>query len=178
MRLHAAAVSVPSFERGAMMRGAMMATLFAALGAGSGAAMALDIDMGVPPRPGAGFRFGHPAAAASATKTVAITMEDFKFRPPRLQVKTGDIIRFVITNTSGTAHEFTLGDQAFQQAHRQHMAGMAGTPAHHHEANTVSAGAHEIKDLTWAFDQPGQVEFDCDIPGHYEAGMKGTITVE
>ena len=32
--------------------------------------------------------------------------------------------------------------------------------------------------IIWRFDKPGEVSFGCLIPGHYDAGMKGTIIVE
>jgi uncharacterized cupredoxin-like copper-binding protein len=32
--------------------------------------------------------------------------------------------------------------------------------------------------LIWKFAQAGTVEFACLIPGHYEAGMKGSIRVD
>ena len=31
--------------------------------------------------------------------------------------------------------------------------------------------------LVMSFDQPGALEFACHVPGHYPAGMRGTITV-
>ena len=31
--------------------------------------------------------------------------------------------------------------------------------------------------LIWKFTQAGTVEFACLMPGHYEAGMKGSIRV-
>jgi hypothetical protein len=35
----------------------------------------------------------------------------------------------------------------------------------------------ETKELVWQFTKPGSFEFACNIPGHAEAGMAGTITV-
>ncbi|MBP6599957.1 MAG: hypothetical protein KA216_11010, partial [Giesbergeria sp.] len=32
-------------------------------------------------------------------------------------------------------------------------------------------------DIVWRFNRPGSFDFACLIPGHSEAGMKGTITV-
>jgi uncharacterized cupredoxin-like copper-binding protein len=32
-------------------------------------------------------------------------------------------------------------------------------------------------EIVWTFNRPGTFEFACLIPGHFEAGMKGTITV-
>jgi uncharacterized cupredoxin-like copper-binding protein len=126
-----------------------------------------------------GFGFGHPGEARLAQRTVAITMGDMTFHPALVTVKSGEIVRFVITNTSNIDHEFTLGDKATQQTHRKEMAEMTGMEGmHHHDSNAVSVKAHETKDITWAFGQAAALEYDCNIPGHYEAGMTGALIVE
>ncbi len=38
-------------------------------------------------------------------------------------------------------------------------------------------GMMETKSLTYTFDGGGPYAFACHAPGHYEAGMRGTITV-
>jgi len=35
----------------------------------------------------------------------------------------------------------------------------------------------ETRSLTYTFDGPGPYAFACHAPGHYEAGMLGTIAV-
>jgi hypothetical protein len=35
----------------------------------------------------------------------------------------------------------------------------------------------EMASFTWHFTEPGQTRFGCHLPGHYAAGMYGTITV-
>jgi uncharacterized cupredoxin-like copper-binding protein len=32
-------------------------------------------------------------------------------------------------------------------------------------------------ELTWTFSKATRLEFACNIPGHYQAGMKGDLTV-
>jgi uncharacterized cupredoxin-like copper-binding protein len=39
----------------------------------------------------------------------------------------------------------------------------------------VKAG--EIARKNIVFEKPGEYEFTCDLPGHSEAGMKGTLIV-
>lgn len=128
------------------------------------------------------FSFGEPSEARLAQRTVAITMTEMSFEPKILTVKPGEIVRFVITNSSDVDHEFTLGDKATQQAHRKEMAVMVTMPGmppmHHHEANAVSVRAHESKEMTWKFGPAAQLEYDCNIPGHFEAGMTGALIVQ
>jgi uncharacterized cupredoxin-like copper-binding protein len=37
--------------------------------------------------------------------------------------------------------------------------------------------AGEIAQRTFIFTRPGEYEFSCDLPGHREAGMEGTLIV-
>jgi uncharacterized cupredoxin-like copper-binding protein len=128
------------------------------------------------------FSFGRPGDPRQAQRTVTITMADMRFQPAIVKVKAGETIHFVIVNTSNIDHDFTLGDKPVQEAHRKEMAEMANMAGmegmHHHDANAVSVKAHETKEITWTFGQAGALEYDCNIPGHYEAGMTGALIVE
>ena len=123
--------------------------------------------------------FGEPGLAAKVDRTITVTMNDMTFDPRSLRVAAGDTIRFVIVNKSAVDHDFTIGDESTQREHRAEMAEMAknGTMERHHDPNAVFVKAGETKELTWKFSRIGVFEFDCDIPGHYEAGMKGLIAV-
>ena len=63
---------------------------------------------------------------------------------------------------------------AEQLAHEREMAG--GTPMHA-EPNAVNVPAGTTVRRAYTFDQPGPLEYGCHVPGHYPAGMRGTITV-
>jgi uncharacterized cupredoxin-like copper-binding protein len=123
--------------------------------------------------------FGEPGAAAKADRTVTVTMNDMSFEPSSLRVAAGETIRFAIVNKSMVDHDFTIGDESTQKEHRAEMAEMAknSTMEHHRDPNAVLVKAGETKELIWKFTRIGAFEFDCDIPGHYEAGMKGLIAV-
>ncbi len=126
------------------------------------------------------YSFGQPYTGGRAARTVEITMGDASFAPAHVEVKTGEAVRFVVTNASSIDHDFTLGDTATQSAHRKEMAEamQAGHEAHHHQdgnAITVQPGAAKV--LSWRFTKPGSFEYDCNMPGHFEAGMRGIITV-
>jgi uncharacterized cupredoxin-like copper-binding protein len=47
----------------------------------------------------------------------------------------------------------------------------------HDDPNAIAVKPAETHELVWKFSRAGQVQYDCNIPGHYEMGMKGTITV-
>ena len=41
----------------------------------------------------------------------------------------------------------------------------------------LQAKAGEVARQSFVFEKPGEYDFVCDLPGHREAGMKGTLTV-
>ena len=41
----------------------------------------------------------------------------------------------------------------------------------------VEVAPGETATLVYTFDEPGTLLIGCHVPGHYAAGMKGTITV-
>jgi uncharacterized cupredoxin-like copper-binding protein len=139
----------------------------------------MDMPAGMHMDHGGATSFGEPGKAADVTRTVAIVMHGMSFAPASVQVKQGEVVRFVVRNDSAIDHDFTLGDAATQTEHRKEMAEsmQSGHAMHHHDGNAVSVGAGKTQELIWDFTRPERVEFACNIPGHYEAGMKGTITV-
>ena len=131
--------------------------------------------------PHGAFSFGEPAKPQQAGRTVTIVMKDASFEPSSLTVKPGETIRFVVINASELEHDFTLGDTATQVAHRREMAEMfknGGAMQHAADANAIAVKPGETGELTWTFSKAGALEFDCNVPGHYESGMKGTIVVK
>jgi uncharacterized cupredoxin-like copper-binding protein len=124
--------------------------------------------------------FGEPGNASDVTRTISIVMGDLSFTPNAIQVKKGDVVRFVLKNTSAADHDFTLGDVSTQAAHRAEMAKAmeSGQAMHHHNGgNVVTVKGGETQELIWKFTGDASLEYGCNVPGHYEGGMKGEITV-
>jgi uncharacterized cupredoxin-like copper-binding protein len=123
------------------------------------------------------YTFGEPADASAATREVVITASDnMRFDPASVDVKAGEAITIKVTNSGAIAHDFTLGDEATQVEHATEMAASVGMT--HDQPNAFTVAPGETKSLTWRFSTPGEVIFGCHTPGHYEAGMKGTVTVQ
>lgn len=118
-------------------------------------------------------------AAAQPVRDITVTMGDMSFSPDHLTVKAGEKVRFVLRNTSAIDHDFTLGDAATQAVHRARMAEGHGGHGDHggHDRNAVMVPAGGTAELVWTFDRAGELEFDCNVPGHYESGMRGQLTV-
>ena len=121
---------------------------------------------------------GQPAAESAATKTIAVTTLDsmrYTFSP-QPDLKSGDIVKFVITNEGKIPHEFSIGDEKEQQAHREMMRKMPNMV--HQDGRTVSVKPGETKLLTWKFIKDTEVVFACNVPGHFEAGMFQTMKIK
>jgi len=120
--------------------------------------------------------FGMPGKPASASRTIAITVRDMRYSLKNLQVRTGETIRFIITNRGPSKHEFVIGNRNFHARHIKEMEAMPDMDMN--EANSTDLNPGETKSLTWQFTKPGDYVFGCDMPGHFQAGMSGTIKVQ
>ena len=150
---------------------------------------------------GGHFAFGQPADAAKADRTVEITLGDMYYEPSSVQVKAGETVRFVLKNEGSLLHEFSLGDAAMHAEHQKHMLmmqqmGMLTPTAMQHDMSKMDHSQHDMSgmvhddpntvmlepgqsaELTWTFSQSTGLEFACNIPGHYQAGMVGSVEVQ
>lgn len=140
------------------------------------------------PEHGAGGHAGHKAFAAGEpgdprkpSRIVQISMRETEegkmlFAPDNLSVRPGEQVKFVLRNLGKVEHEFLLDTV---EANAAHMAAMAANPnMAHEEKNGLELESGKVGELIWRFTKPGSFEFACLIPGHYEAGMKGQVTVK
>ncbi|WP_148253132.1 cupredoxin domain-containing protein [Aidingimonas lacisalsi] len=131
-------------------------------------------------------------AEAELDRTVSVVAGDMWFDPEALNVEPGETIEFEIHNTGDVEHEFVIGDTGAQEKHREMMQ-ETGSEGHHddhasHSSHDMEEGEHggnmpavtiasgETECLVWtAPDNVDELEFACNIPGHYESGMYGVI---
>lgn len=123
------------------------------------------------------FSFGSPGKESEATRTVEVEASDIRFSPARMEIKLGETVKFVVKNVGQVDHEFTVGDRASQRAHALMMKKMPDMK-HEDEPEAVTLKPGETKTLVWKFDKKpaAPLEFACHEPGHYEAGMKISVT--
>ena len=118
-----------------------------------------------------------PVVGGSSATAVEITVkltDALKMEPASISVKAGVPVRFVVTNSGGTDHEFFLGDEAAQMGHGQEMSAMPGMNDGH---AGIGLKAGETKTLEYTFAKAGPYLAGCHINGHYAAGMMATVTV-
>lgn len=129
-----------------------------------------------------GFAFGNPVKDKEPDRTVKILAKDtMEFNPSEIDVKRGEIIRFVVKNTGSLHHSFTIGTREWHKDHEKSMQGVAAEDLASHmkeEPNGTVVPPGETRSLTWKFVETGTVPIGCHVPGHYPAGMKGDIEIE
>jgi uncharacterized cupredoxin-like copper-binding protein len=119
---------------------------------------------------------GHPGVAAKATRTIDVaTGDDMRFTPSNFTVHRGDTIRFIVHNRGAVDHELVIGTEQVLREHAKEMRDMPGMV--HRDPNVVRVKPGGQGEITWTFDHAGRFSVACLVPGHFEAGMKGSIAV-
>jgi uncharacterized cupredoxin-like copper-binding protein len=142
-----------------------------------------------------------PGDSQAVDRTVEVRMGDIFFEPKVMEIKAGETVRFVLQNEGALLHEFNLGKAASHAAHQKEMAAMfqngtlSPTAAHvmsnidhamggmkmvgmeHDDPNSVLVGPGAREELVWTFSETTDLEFACNVPGHYQSGMVGKVTV-
>lgn len=124
----------------------------------------------------AGEAIGKPGVAAKATLIVQVDMADnMRFTPANISVKQGETVRFVIKNSGQVKHELVLGTEKELKEHYEVM--KKNPEMEHDDPNMVTLAPGKSGEVVWQFTKAGKVDFACLQPGHYDAGMKGAVSV-
>ena len=119
---------------------------------------------------------GKPGVATKASRTITIEMSDnMRYTPSNIQVKQGETVRFVVKNVGQVKHELSLGTEKELLEHLEQMKKFPDIE--HDEPNKVTLQPGKQGEIVWQFTKTGTVNFACLMPGHYEAGMRGSIKV-
>ena len=145
---------------------------------------------------GHGAGSGEPGKASEASRTITVEMYDNYYEPEEITVKPGETVRFVVENKGSLVHEFNIGTPAMHESHQKEMMMMVehgviqgGKLNHnmmemdmgndqsmkHDDPNSVLLEPGESQEIVWTFTEKGDIEFACNVPGHYQAGMYGDV---
>ncbi len=115
------------------------------------------------PQPGdPGFVAG---TTASPRVVRVVAGPGFAFSPSTIAVARGETVTFLVTTMGPLVHELMVGPADAVAADRP------GTP------EVADIGMMETRALTYTFDGSGPYAYACHVDGHYEGGMRGTITI-
>lgn len=141
---------------------------------------------------------GQPGKPEDVVRTIDITMYDNYYEPEVINVSQGETVRIRVTNQGALVHEFNIGTAAMHQAHQKEMMMMVehgvllgdridhdmmnmdmgnGHTMKHDDPNSVLLEPGQSGEIIWTFSQQSSLEFACNVPGHYQAGMYGEINL-
>ncbi|RUV68782.1 MAG: copper oxidase [Mesorhizobium sp.] len=146
----------------------------------SGAALAGGTHAGGHGDKAATMAIGSPGEAGKAKRTVNISMSEtddgtMLFQPAVLKVKQGETVRLKFVNKGQVDHEFVMD---VHEGIMEHKALMEKFPEMEHaDPNSIRLAPGDRGEIVWTFANAGEFGFACLIPGHYDSGMKGDITV-
>lgn len=116
------------------------------------------------------------AGDAKHARTLTIRMSDaMRFTPDRVEVREGETVRLVVRNAGRVLHELVIGTPRELEEHAALMKKFPGME--HDEPYMSHVAAGRQGEIVWNFNRPGTFQFACLLPGHFEAGMTGTIVV-
>ena len=117
---------------------------------------------------------GNPA---KVSKVLEVRMLDtMRFEPSSFEVRSGQTVKFVVTNGGRTRHEFGIGTHDEQQAHAEMM--LADPDMKHEGGSVITVEPGQTKELIWRFARAGEYEAACQVPGHYPGVMMAKIVVK
>lgn len=122
---------------------------------------------------------GMPGKASEVKRTIKVTMKETDdgrmiYTPKKFDFNKGETIRFEVSNKGELQHEFILDTIERNAMHKQ---AMAQQMEDHQMPNAITLEPGEKGEIIWTFGNPGTFEVACLIPGHYESGMLGEVTV-
>lgn len=120
------------------------------------------------------------APASSGLRVIRVVASNFGYQPDRIHITRGEVVRFVLENPTELPHELFIGSEADQAAHARHHreagGGQGALAVEGPAAVYVPPGG--TGQLEHHFDTAGELIIGCHLVGHWEAGMRATITVD
>lgn len=122
----------------------------------------------------AGDLFSQPAKT-----TVSLQMQDVKFEPTQINARVDEVIEIDLKNLGLLDHDFTIEKIDADDAMRMNGMVPEGHQVHIDEYNVHVAMVSKAEaQLRLHVHERGTYEFFCTVPGHREAGMKGSLVVK
>ena len=121
--------------------------------------------------------FGKEGDPKKVSRTISVDMNDqMRFTPAELNVKRGETIRFRVKNSGKVMHEMVLGTMDELKKHAEMMRKHPGME--HDEPYMAHVAPGKTENMVWQFTKAGEFYYGCLVPGHFEAGMIGKVSVK
>lgn len=147
---------------------------------------------------GHGDSTGIGSPGTNPTRTINVSLKDNFYEPESISVSKGETVRFVLKNDGEFLHEFNINTPEAHAEHAPMMAMMvemgvlepdrinhevmnaskgSDHDMSHDEPNSVLVEPGKSAEIVWTFDTEANLEFACNIPGHYDSGMAGPVKI-
>ena len=134
---------------------------------------------------------GSAGDAGHVDREITIEMGEMYFSPSSIEIRNGETVRFMVKNVGEFVHEFNIATETMHLKHSEEMAMMidmgileadkinrdvmAASEMAHSDPNSLLLEPDEIGEVIWTFDGDATLELSCNVPGHRESGMFGSI---
>lgn len=117
---------------------------------------------------------------ARGPETVQVTLSEMKIAMSKTTFEVGVPYRFSVTNAGNVPHEMMLMPPAMdgKTMSTMPMAQLDTMALTHIHDSDLAPGGSWMVEYTFTKQHAGTLEVACYLPGHYDAGMSQTITVE
>ena len=102
---------------------------------------------------------GGSAGSTGSSHGIRVVMTEFKYSPSTISASAGTV-SFDLVNQGRTAHDMVVADSSGKVLGKSSL-----------------VGAGQEAEFSVQVSQPGTYQIYCDLPGHREAGMSGTLDV-
>jgi len=123
--------------------------------------------------------YGKPGDPKKKARIVQVSMTErdgkMLFIPDRIEVRRGEQVRFQLRNKGELDHELVV---ATLEENLKHAIEMQKNPDMEHDDPNAKRLVPKATDtIVWKFTNDGVFKVACLVPGHYDAGMHGDVTV-
>ena len=146
-----------------------------------------------------GAAVGSVGKESEVSRTIDVVMMDNYYEPEKIAIKAGETIRFKVENKGTLVHEFSIGTADMHKGHQKEMMMMFqhgiiqggtinremmkmdmgnGETMEHNDPNSALLASGESAEIIWTFPGDAELEFACNVPGHYQSGMVGDIAIK
>lgn len=120
-----------------------------------------------------------PAAPASAPIAVTVQVFQMAYNPATLELTAGQPVELTFQNNDVVDHDFSIQDFPMRDvsATQEPLEGHDMSDVHDEPELHISALQGTSHALTFTPTTAGTYEYFCTVPGHKDAGVRGTLTV-
>ena len=141
---------------------------------------------------------GMKGKSSEVSRTINVTMYDNYFEPKSIKVKNGETIKFIVENKGKLVHEYNIATKKMHLKHQPEMLMMmqmgillptkldmkkmkeASKTNHamsHSHSNSLLLEPNKKGEIIWKFSTNEELEVACNVPGHYQAGMVSSVSI-